>query len=59
MVILMLYLDLYDFNHTSILVERPIDILDKKFLKEIIISNNVTVLYLPVTLVKINERYIR
>ena len=41
------------FGATSILVERPIDILDKKFLKEIIISNNVTVLYLPVTLIRL------
>ncbi len=41
------------FGATSILVEKPIDILDKNFLKEIIKSNNVTVLYLPVTLIRL------
>lgn len=41
------------FGATSILVEKPIDILDKKFLAKIIKSNKVTVLYLPVTLIRL------
>jgi acetyl-CoA synthetase len=41
------------FGATSILVEKPIDILDKNFLKQIIKSNKVTVLYLPVTLIRL------
>lgn len=41
------------FGATSILVEKPIDILDKNFLAEIIKSNNVSILYLPVTLIRL------
>ena len=38
---------------TSILVEKPINILNKFFLKEILSNNKVTILYLPVTLIRL------
>ena len=38
---------------TTILLERPISIIDKFFLKNIINKNQISILYLPVTLIRI------
>jgi len=41
------------FGATSILLEKPIDIIEKIYLQNIINDNNLTILYLPVTLIRV------
>jgi hypothetical protein len=68
MVILIHFLDLCHIGSTTILIEKPISLVDIKLFKKIL-ALKVSVIYLPVTLIrlikslnknfKINKKYIK